>query len=413
MEKAIYIDPLTSINNELYLHKIYLEYIEEHPQSQLLLFDFRKFKSINDTYGHNVGDTYLKLFAYILKNTFNDDYAFRLHGDEFCLLTDLDNEEIKKRLDVIDKRIIEAVDKKIIPRKFNYNAGATSIETSLTKTKEKADTMMYSAKANEKRYQEFDPVIWREKVGALTFLDEFGEKMDNDTFSYTTRQFFDRKKDKVDIIQLYTRDKSGQTIFNNANYQALREGNQLINFDVYNVKRVLSNLERLGINSSILLDVDYKSLCLSKEMMEYFKLVAYTLQVPLQRIILSINSLGLQASDYNTLIEKITKVKKLGFRVCLDKYDSSIGEKIWENAEIDFVRFNNEYWKAAMNGGKADYSLRKKVELLSHYQDETTPIFSIVESKEEHDYITSMTDSKILLSGNLYDKEKRLDLTRD
>lgn len=53
----------------------------------LLLVDVDKFKGINDTYGHDVGDLVLKRVAEVLKYSFRaTDLVFRLGGDEFVVI---------------------------------------------------------------------------------------------------------------------------------------------------------------------------------------------------------------------------------------------------------------------------------------------------------------------------------------
>ena len=53
----------------------------------MLLFDVDNFKSINDTYGHEIGDKVLQKFASALKNNFRpDDFICRIGGDEFVVL---------------------------------------------------------------------------------------------------------------------------------------------------------------------------------------------------------------------------------------------------------------------------------------------------------------------------------------
>ena len=80
-------DSLTGIFNEEYLKKNYQSYLDKHPDSNFIMIDSEKFKSINDTFGHNVGDDYLRTFAKILENNFKDSLVVRLHGDEFVILT--------------------------------------------------------------------------------------------------------------------------------------------------------------------------------------------------------------------------------------------------------------------------------------------------------------------------------------
>jgi diguanylate cyclase (GGDEF)-like protein len=54
----------------------------------LLMFDLDGLKQINDTYGHSEGDTALKSFADILKQTLRqDDIIGRIGGDEFIVFS--------------------------------------------------------------------------------------------------------------------------------------------------------------------------------------------------------------------------------------------------------------------------------------------------------------------------------------
>ncbi|MBQ8162382.1 MAG: EAL domain-containing protein [Clostridia bacterium] len=70
----------------------------------LVLVDVDKFKSVNDTYGHDVGDLVLKRVAEVLTYHFRStDLIFRLGGDEFVvIMTNVDSsirEQIKGKID--------------------------------------------------------------------------------------------------------------------------------------------------------------------------------------------------------------------------------------------------------------------------------------------------------------------------
>ncbi|MBA5764003.1 GGDEF domain-containing protein [Vibrio sp. 404] len=59
---------------------------------QLFYFDLDKFKLINDTKGHNVGDKVLIIFARrLMRCCDNIGYAFRVGGDEFIAIIDTEN----------------------------------------------------------------------------------------------------------------------------------------------------------------------------------------------------------------------------------------------------------------------------------------------------------------------------------
>ena len=80
-------DGLTGLLNKRYFDQV-LTVLEQHSQSFALFYmDLDRFKPVNDTYGHDVGDKLLKGVAQRLQSCIRSrDYAFRLGGDEFALL---------------------------------------------------------------------------------------------------------------------------------------------------------------------------------------------------------------------------------------------------------------------------------------------------------------------------------------
>ncbi|MEE1158433.1 MAG: diguanylate cyclase, partial [Atopobiaceae bacterium] len=75
-------------------------------KNALLLADVDKFKSINDTYGHDVGDLVLKRVAEVLKYSFRaTDLVFRLGGDEFVVI--MSNADSSMR-DLVRRKIEQA-----------------------------------------------------------------------------------------------------------------------------------------------------------------------------------------------------------------------------------------------------------------------------------------------------------------
>ncbi len=76
-------DLLTNCFSREYLYSNFSAYKEGY----LIYIDIDDFKNINDTYGHKVGDDYLKTFAErVLAIIPNLSYLSRLGGDEFCVV---------------------------------------------------------------------------------------------------------------------------------------------------------------------------------------------------------------------------------------------------------------------------------------------------------------------------------------
>lgn len=80
-------DGLTGLLNKRYFDRV-LTVLEQHSQPFVLFYmDLDRFKPVNDTYGHDVGDKLLKGVSQRLQGCIRSrDYAFRLGGDEFALL---------------------------------------------------------------------------------------------------------------------------------------------------------------------------------------------------------------------------------------------------------------------------------------------------------------------------------------
>jgi diguanylate cyclase (GGDEF)-like protein/PAS domain S-box-containing protein len=84
-------DPLTGLYNRrgflLLAQQLLNVASRQHGHTILLYFDLNRFKAINDTHGHAVGDDALVEVAEVLRETFREsDVIARLGGDEFVVL---------------------------------------------------------------------------------------------------------------------------------------------------------------------------------------------------------------------------------------------------------------------------------------------------------------------------------------
>ena len=88
------------------------------------LADLDYFKTVNDTHGHDAGDTVLKAFSQILKNkSRRSDICGRIGGEEFLfVLTHATKEDAK--------RVIENVRAELEATKFIFNGNSLSVTAS-------------------------------------------------------------------------------------------------------------------------------------------------------------------------------------------------------------------------------------------------------------------------------------------
>ena len=95
-------DYLTGLYNRRYLYE-YMKQFDKVKQITILYMDLDNFKSINDIYGHQVGDEILVLTSSIIKKNFPNELNARIGGDEFLMvsLKPWSIEDIKKKASLL------------------------------------------------------------------------------------------------------------------------------------------------------------------------------------------------------------------------------------------------------------------------------------------------------------------------
>ncbi|MDA8094917.1 MAG: GGDEF domain-containing protein [Betaproteobacteria bacterium] len=111
----------------------------------LALFDLDHFKEINDEFGHQAGDAYLRKMADAMRSVIRRDvdYAFRFGGDEFAMLifagADIAVEKTKEVLAAMDNRVSIGL---------ASLSGREPADSSLEAFIQRADEALYKAKAS-------------------------------------------------------------------------------------------------------------------------------------------------------------------------------------------------------------------------------------------------------------------------
>lgn len=114
MESQAHRDALTGLANRNALKK-YMQVARQHAEQQhksltVLYLDLDKFKPVNDTYGHAVGDALLKQVAERLQQQIRqDELAVRLGGDEFLLVLTTDDRCPQATGAMVAERVLSAL----------------------------------------------------------------------------------------------------------------------------------------------------------------------------------------------------------------------------------------------------------------------------------------------------------------
>ncbi|GLX79853.1 hypothetical protein tinsulaeT_31930 [Thalassotalea insulae] len=150
-------DGLTGLGNRRYfdqqLKRAMHHANRQHSKVGMIVCDLNKFKTINDTYGHKIGDDILLHFADALRASVRDsDSLFRFGGDEFVVLVEDANEN---SLLVIEERIHQAINACCLLSKYQVSCslGASLMNRADSEQSffERTDQLLYQNKISENR----------------------------------------------------------------------------------------------------------------------------------------------------------------------------------------------------------------------------------------------------------------------
>lgn len=153
-QKAAAIDDLTGMMNFKSFRRGVMEHLdvmEPNESGILIMLDGDRFKTVNDNYGHQVGDEVIKLSAQMIIGRIRTvDLASRLHGDEFAIFVSRSNDYsvAKKIIQDINNTLAEESAKRNMPS-ITLSAGAVIARRgdSYTALAKEADEALYRAKA--------------------------------------------------------------------------------------------------------------------------------------------------------------------------------------------------------------------------------------------------------------------------
>lgn len=168
IHQLAFYDELTGLASRAYYHQRIDQVIknaERRNESFALLYlDLDEFKYINDSFGHNIGDQYLKAIAQRFKSIIREaDFAARLGGDEFCILVENitdDNQSAE-----VAERCLQEINRSLV-LDGNHLKPRVSIGISIFPKDgdnehdlmKAADAAMYAAKkAGKQRYANYRP----------------------------------------------------------------------------------------------------------------------------------------------------------------------------------------------------------------------------------------------------------------
>ena len=202
-------DILTGLYNRQAFHRVSEELFRDPHQlgvAALLMMDLDNLKHINDTYGHDWGDQYIRRTGQCLRdNTPAGTVCARLSGDEFLVLFHgyRSRDAVREKIDCLTNAMQQSV--ALLP---SGNALHISLSGGIAwypddgqdweTLKKYADFAMYQVKHSEKgRVEEFDIGVYNREAYAERTRREFRQLLSNAQVFYCFQPIFSARSGRV------------------------------------------------------------------------------------------------------------------------------------------------------------------------------------------------------------------------
>ena len=202
-------DTLTALYNRRAFHRICAEFFcspEKLGHAALLMFDLDNLKQINDTFGHDWGDEYIRrtgeCFA---KNAPARTVCARISSDEFSALFYGYNDQDTLRADI--RALKAALEHSVVQLpsgrelRVSVSGGIAwypESSTNLITLRKYADFAMYQVKLSRKgELLEFDPEVYRTSLQERRCHEEFRRLINEELVTYRFQPIIDAKDGSV------------------------------------------------------------------------------------------------------------------------------------------------------------------------------------------------------------------------
>ena len=202
-------DTLTDLYNRRAFHRICAEFFcspEKLGHAALLMFDLDNLKQINDTFGHDWGDEYIRLTGECFaKNAPARTVCARISSDEFSALFYGYNDQDTLRADI--RALKAALEHSVVQLpsgrelRVSVSGGIAwypESSTNLITLRKYADFAMYQVKHSRRgELLEFDPEVYRTSLQERRCHEEFRRLINEELISYHFQPIIDAKDGSV------------------------------------------------------------------------------------------------------------------------------------------------------------------------------------------------------------------------
>ena len=376
-------DALTGLPNRIWLENLLhrsIAYAQRYPNYlyAVLFIDLDRFKLVNDSLGHSVGDNLLKEVAKELKMCVRaSDTVARFGGDEFVILL----EEINGVQDVI--RVTHRIHEKLI-RPFPINGYETHVGASIgialsslqyQKPEEvlrDADAAMYRAKAQGKnQYVIFDQTIQASAMERLHLETNLRRAINRGEFSLHYQPIIEVNTGRLTSFEALIRWFTPDGIISPIKFIPVAEETGLITplgWWVFQEAcyQLQSWQEKFPQHQSLMLNINFSAIQLKQDdLVENIQAILNGIGLPGNRLKLELTESCLLENS-NAQIQVLQQLKKLGIKICIDDFGTGYSSlSRLHELPIDTLKIDRAFVKR-MEADSVSLEMVKMIITLAH-----------------------------------------------
>jgi diguanylate cyclase (GGDEF)-like protein len=358
-------DGLTGLPNRLAFNQFLDETLEKAKQdgtkTAVLLFDFNRFKEVNDQFGHAAGDDILRHAATAIKSTLTSrEFCARLGGDEFVLVQSDSNEE--DALD-ISHRIVNNLtlslkwEEKIIEASVTlgvalYPAHGSNRQELLAN----ADLAMYRGKS------EVDRSICIFDAGMDQFI------RDRRSLSHDLKHAIQKNELSLDLQPQFMTETGALVGFeallrwhcpmrglvSPAQFIPVAEDNGLIiEIDKWVLSRACQLLTEHRWIPRLAVNVSAKAIC-QPQIVPQVRAALFEIGVAASRLELEVTETAL-IHDLNRALHNLRQIKSLGISIAMDDFGTGYSSlSLLSSFPFDRIKVDGSFIQLTGNNKRAD-----------------------------------------------------------
>lgn len=397
LAKLVSYDTLTGLPNRHFISNKIDHMLEQEKHVAMLFIDCDRFKTINDSLGHDIGDQVLKEVAVRLKfYETENSIAARLGGDEFTILIESHNID---ELDQLGATLIAAFNEPICFLHYTFHVpcsigiALSTQKSSRSSLMRSADMAMYEAKHNGGNcYMFVNDILMKKADERLEMEQDIYDALKKNQIVNYYQPIVNSKTHKIYGFEALCRwVKSPTEIISPVKFLGVAEETGLIiPIGINIIDNALNDIKLIHkIDNNIVITLNFSPLqMLDQNTSDYLISEVHKRAIDATKICIELTEES-YIDDEKELIMKLNKLRQNNFRVALDDFGTGYSSlKYLTNLPMDVVKFDKTLIDHIFSSQKS-YKLLEASRLMAEVCGLET-VAEGIESFEQSQCVTSI-----------------------